>query len=160
MIPAPSPLEIETFFKVVAAVVLSGFVGLERERAEKPAGFRTHMIIGGAAALLVMLGIALLEQYPEVSGGEGALRYDPLRVIEAIIVGVSFIGAGTILKREEKGWVSNLTTAASLLFSAGIGICSALGLFYLAVGLTVLILTINLILNWLSERFIEPRSEE
>ena len=154
MVVEVSPLEIEAFVKVVVAALLAGLVGLERERAAKPAGFRTHMILGGASALLVMLGLALIDTYPESEGTARSMRYDPLRVIEAIIVGVSFIGAGTILKVEKEERIKYLTTAASLLFAAGIGICTAVGLYYLAGALAVLVVVINQVLNWIERRFI------
>lgn len=131
------------------ACVLAGAVGLERESDGKPAGFRTHMIIGGASALLVICGKWLVTSGIMI-GPEPALRYDPIRIIEAVIVGVSFIGAGTVLKVREadKGErVKYLTTAASLLFSAGIGICVAVERFILAAGVTLLILIINSIIG-------------
>ena len=130
---------------IALACLLAGSVGLERESGGKPAGFRTHMILGGAAALLVVCGKWLIRD-GILEGPEEALRYDPIRIIEAVIVGVSFIGAGTILKLSdgEKGErVKYLTTAASLLFSAGIGICVAIERYVIAVGVTVLILLIN-----------------
>ncbi|MFD2256706.1 MgtC/SapB family protein [Luteolibacter algae] len=130
---------------ITLACLLGGAVGLERESDGKPAGFRTHMIISGAASLLVVCGKWLV--IDEIfAGPEGSLRYDPIRIIEAVIVGVSFIGAGTILKisnNDHGARVKYLTTAASLLFSAGIGICVALERFVIAIGMTVLILVIN-----------------
>lgn len=140
--------ELKDLELISLACVLAGAVGWERESTGKPAGFRTHMIIGGAAALLVICGKWLIAD-GIVSGDQSTLRYDPLRLIEAVIVGVSFIGAGTILNIEsnEKGErVKYLTTAASLLFSAGLGICVAIERYILAVGVTVLILVINHVL--------------
>ncbi|MEP4048827.1 MAG: MgtC/SapB family protein [Luteolibacter sp.] len=134
---------------ITLACLLAGVVGLEREKGGKPAGFRTHMIIGGAAALLVVCGKWLVAG-TVLTGPTDSLRYDPLRIIEAVIVGVSFIGAGTILKMpaNEKGSrVKYLTTAASLLFSAGLGICVAIERYIIAAGVTLLILAINHLLG-------------
>ncbi|WP_411826996.1 MgtC/SapB family protein [Luteolibacter sp. AS25] len=130
---------------ITLAALLAGLVGLERESDGKPAGFRTHMIIGGAAALLVVCGKWLVNSGIFERSGS-AMNYDPIRIMEAVIVGVSFIGAGTILKtpeKEEGARVKYLTTAASLLFSAGLGICVAIERFIIAVGVTILILIIN-----------------
>lgn len=132
--------------KVFIAVLLAGAVGLERELSDKPAGLRTNMIIGGAACLLVLLGELLAEAYYGWLN-ENILRIDPLRMIEAIIVGISFIGGGTILKVEQEEKVRYLTSAASILFSGAIGIAVALGQYVLAVGATVMILFINKTVN-------------
>ena len=68
-----------------------------------------------------------------------ALRVDPIRIVEAVITGVSFIGAGTIsVSRGEKAQVRGLTTAASLLFSAAVGITGALNQWLLAASVTFL----------------------
>ena len=140
--------QLEAFLRVAAAAGLAGLLGLERELRDKPAGFRTHMIVGGAAALLLLLGTHLLEHYEE-SAVAGQLRADPLRIVEAIIVGISFIGAGVILKVEEKNRIRNLTTAATILCSATIGIAVAVDLFYLAIGVTALFLIITAAVNWI-----------
>ena len=138
---------------VLLASFLSALVGLEREKEEKPAGFRTHMIIGGAATLLILLGESVVAGF---SKGAGAtLQTDPLRLIEAIIVGVSFIGAGTILKRSGEPEVRNLTTAATLLFSAGIGICVAVERILLAVGVVISALIINVVMKRLERRWFD-----
>ena len=129
--------------KVFIAAILSGVVGFEREREDKPAGLRTHMIIGSAATLLISVGDLLIYSYASEEYIVESLRTDPLRIIEAIIVGVSFIGAGTILKSADELKIKYLTTSAALLFSAGIGIAVGLELYYLAVGVSLLALIIN-----------------
>jgi putative Mg2+ transporter-C (MgtC) family protein len=130
-------------FKVIVSSILAGLVGVERERQEKPAGLRTHMIVGSMACLLVSIGSLLILDYAESSTIVEALRTDPLRVIEAIVVGVSFIGAGTILKSEKDEKIKYLTTSAALLFAAGIGIAVGLELYILAAGVSLLALLIN-----------------
>lgn len=74
------------------------------------------------------------------------LTADPVRVAEAIVVGISFLGAGTILKYSQQGErvVEGLTTSASILSVAAIGITVALSVFVLAVAVTLL----NLFINW------------
>lgn len=132
--------EAELIGKVALAILLGGIVGLERELAAKPAGLRTHMFIAGAAALLVGLADALVDQF-DVS--EGLIRADPVRVIEAIISGVSFIGAGTIIfRRDSSDRVEGLTTAALMLMSAGIGLAVAVELYVVAVAVSLLSLIV------------------
>ncbi len=128
---------------VVLAAVLAGFIGLEREFSGKPAGFRTNMIVGGAAALFISTGQTMMQDFASDSLLAEVIQTDPLRMIEAVVVGVSFIGAGTILKVEEKKKVQYLTTAAVVLFSAGIGMSVAIGQYVVAVGVTVFILFVN-----------------
>jgi putative Mg2+ transporter-C (MgtC) family protein len=110
--------------EVALAMLLGGLIGIEREAANKPAGFRTHMLVSGAAALLVSLGHALVETFQ--SDAPLRLQSDPIRIVEAIVTGVSFLGAGTIFRRARGEHVEGLTTAAALLLSAALGICVAL----------------------------------
>lgn len=132
--------EIDIIIKVTLAVCLGGIIGIERELAKKPAGIRTHMFVTGAATLVMSVATLLINQFNSVYENVSA---DPVRVIEAIIVGISFIGAGTVLKSEKDHNVYYLTTAASILFAAGIGITVALEKFGLAVSLTILVVLIN-----------------
>lgn len=147
--------ELLILLNVIIASVLSGMVGFEREKAHKPAGFRTHMIIGGAAALLVSLGEIMVRNFTNLSYPPNVLQTDPLRIIEAIIVGISFIGAGTILKGREEDKVYYLTSAATILFSAGIGISVALKKYILAIGLTLLIIIINYLVKSIKTHLIK-----
>ena len=125
--------------EVAVAMVLGGLIGVERQAANKPAGFRTHMLVAGAAALFVGLTDALLLHYQDF-GDESLLRADPIRVLSAVIGGVSFLGAGTIFRHHHREQVEGLTTAASLLFSAGVGAAAGLRAWVLAVGATLLAL--------------------
>ena len=70
------------------------------------------------------------------------MRSDPVRIIEAVVTGVSFLGAGTIILRRGRRQVEGLTTAASILFTAAVGVCVALSQLVLAVGVTLLVLAI------------------
>lgn len=118
--------------QVALAMVLAAVIGAEREAARKPAGLRTHMLVSGAAALLVGLGFTIVRRF----GGSSQyplVRVDPVIVIQAVVTAVGFLGAGTILHRSQIGGgspsehVEGLTTAASLLFVAALGTCVALG---------------------------------
>jgi putative Mg2+ transporter-C (MgtC) family protein len=126
--------------KIIAAAVLGGLVGLEREAAERPAGLRTHMLVCGTSALLVILANLMVASFEQ----KNLITADPVRVMEAIVVGISFLGAGTILKHSRESTVEGLTTSASILSVAAIGIAVALNAFLLAIGVTLL----NLFINW------------
>src|SRR5262245_51865901 len=118
--------------EVAFAMLLGGVIGFERELANKPAGFRTHMLVSGAAALLVGMGDILVAKFAEDSGHE-LIQADPFRIIGAVISGVSFLGAGTIF-RGGRQHVEGLTTAASLLVSASIGVAVGTRQWILAIG--------------------------
>lgn len=133
LIFAEAGLQGSILLKVLIAALLGGAIGFERESKDKPAGFRTNMIIAGASALLLTLGQFIASHMVEEFNDQ-ALGIDPTRIIHAIIVGVSFIGAGTILKGKEEETVRYLTSAATILFSAGIGMAVGLDLYILAVG--------------------------
>jgi putative Mg2+ transporter-C (MgtC) family protein len=133
--------ELQILGKVALAALLGGVVGLEREFAERPAGLRTHMLVGAMAAMFVMLASEMVASFEP----QNLMRVDPVRVIEAIVVGISFLGAGTIFKytRQGEGVVEGLTTSASILSVAAIGIAVALDAYVLAVGAALLNLFIN-----------------
>lgn len=136
---------------VLIACILGGILGYERESADKPAGLRTNMFIAGSAALLLILGRVIAIEMNEVHTDQ-ALSIDPTRIIHGIILGVGFIGAGTIWKGNKINTVKNLTTAAMLLFSVGVGIAVALKLYILAVGVTILGLAISNLVRKLVEQ--------
>lgn len=126
---------------VFIACVLSGAVGFEREMHHKPAGFRTQMIVGGASAFLVRLADVAIDRYEVVH--QEVLITDPIRIIQAIIIGISFIGAGTIVKQKGDKDIAYLTTAATTLFSAGIGIGVGFRQYILSAGVTLLVILVN-----------------
>lgn len=139
-------MEWDTQLRVVAAaayaMALGGVIGYERELRNRPAGFRTHMLVAGAAALLVGLGRLVLH---DASDSITGLRVDPLRLVEAVIAGVAFIGAGTIFARRRGTAIAGITTAASLLMVAVIGVATGFQ-YHVAAGaatvLTLLVLTV------------------
>jgi putative Mg2+ transporter-C (MgtC) family protein len=117
-------VELEPVIRLILGFVLSGIVGLEREVSLKPAGLRTHVLVGLGSTLLTVLSI---DAFP---------GSDPSRVAASIIVGIGFLGAGTILKTEEK--VIGLTTAATLWIVASIGVATGAGFYLLAIVTTIL----------------------
>jgi putative Mg2+ transporter-C (MgtC) family protein len=119
--------------RVLVAALLAAVLGWEREQAGKSAGFRTHILVGISAALytgLAELVTAAIEP--------GAARPDPVRVIQAVAVGIGFLGGGVIyVSRSDE--VQGLTTAASIWATAAMGIAAGLAHYRLAVGATVML---------------------
>jgi putative Mg2+ transporter-C (MgtC) family protein len=102
---------------VLWAMFLGGLVGIERERASKASGIRTHMLVAGASAVIVYISA----QMTAASGGDAS------RGIHGVITGIGFLGAGAILQHSKKGVVTGLTTAASIFHTAAIGTAVAAG---------------------------------
>jgi len=143
-----SAYQIQVLAYVAISMVLGGLVGLDRQLADKPAGLKTHMLVAGSATLFVSLGQIIVLSYDV---GPELMKTDPIRIIEAVITGVSFLGAGTIIKRWSNK-VEGLTTAATLLLVAAVGVCVALAQIPLAVGVALLVL-----LTLRGIRFIEEK---
>lgn len=127
--------------RMFAAVLLGAVVGIERERAGKPAGLRTHMLVSLGTAVVV------------IAGSDAGMSLDGLsRVIQGIVTGIGFIGAGTILKLNEQREIQGLTTAAGLWMTAAIGVAVGLGILGVA-----LIGTLVTVLVLVLEHFIDAR---
>lgn len=142
--------------EVALSVLLGACVGLERELAEKPAGLRTHMMMAGAATLLVALGDVLLQHFGR-DNGSGLVQSDPMRIVGAVITSASIVAAGTIFRKAEEDYVEGLTTASSLLLTSAIGIAVALRQFVLAVACVVMVVAILRGVKWIEERIAVAR---
>lgn len=127
--------ELDLLLRVAVAIVLGGILGWERQAAGKAAGLRTHMLVAAGAAMFVGIGDLLVREFQPF--GE-LMRFDPTRLIEAVVAGVSFLGAGTIFVARREGVVHGLTTAASLWATAGVGMAAGLHRYTLACGATLL----------------------
>ena len=117
--------------RVGMAALLGGLLGWEREHAGKAAGVRTHMLVAMGAALFVL-----------VAQQAGISPADNSRVLQGVIAGVGFLGAGTILKGDAESQVKGLTTAAGIWLTAAIGVSAGLGRETTAVLCTVLALAV------------------
>lgn len=118
--------------RMVVAVVLGGIVGIQREQAGKPAGVRTHMLVCLATAVVVLVCIGIGMQHDAQS-----------RVIQGIVTGIGFIGAGSILKLSEERDIQGLTTAAGLWLTAAIGIACGVGT--IGIALITALVTVGLL---------------
>ena len=151
----PDQIQFQVLAHVGLAMVLGATIGLEREIEDKPAGLRTHMLVAGAAALLVALSDVMIKHFNVALGSE-LVRSDLTRIIQAVITGVSFLGAGTIIRHSSTRQVEGLTTAASILFAATVGVCAALSQLVLAVGVTAFVLAtlrgVGHFEQWLEQR--------
>jgi putative Mg2+ transporter-C (MgtC) family protein len=150
-------LELWILLRLLIASALSGLIGYERERTGKNAGLRTHMLVAVGATLFVsftqLFTIDTLPLAPPGPPGNFRLQIEPLATVEAIVTGISFLGAGTIFVSGRRGRVKGLTTAASIWVTAAVGIAVGLERYVLAAGTTVLIL---IILHFVSRFEIAP----
>lgn len=122
---------LEITLKLLLAVALGGLVGVERERSRKPAGFRTNILIClGATMMMIFSDLILADR----SGSAG----DLMRMAAAVVTGIGFIGAGTIIQAQ--GMVIGLTTAATLWAVAGLGLLIGTGYYLIAVIFTAVII--------------------
>lgn len=130
----------QMFYRVLIALGLGAIIGLEREVVGKEAGIRTSMIVCVGATIFALAGLCLpyiIGTSPENISEILARNSGFLGILANIVVGVGFLGAGIIVKTEEK--IHGLTTAAVVWFSAGIGLLVGIGLIKLAVSSTLLI---------------------
>jgi putative Mg2+ transporter-C (MgtC) family protein len=141
--------ELVLLLRLMIAGVLGAVLGWERESAHKPAGLRTHMLVAIASALFTVLAELAVTQFP---GDEGGLRADPIRVIQAVSIGIGFLGSGVIFVSKSGDTVRGLTTAASIWATAAIGIAVGLQHYVLGIGATLLLM---LVLRGMS-RFEDP----
>jgi putative Mg2+ transporter-C (MgtC) family protein len=145
----PGSSSIDLLLRLLLAIGLGGAIGLERELSDKPAGFRTNILICLGAALFTQMSI-LIAAIGAVPAGSG----DPTRIAAQIVSGMGFLGAGTIL--QARGNVRGLTTAATLWTVAAIGMTVGAGAYSLAIGATVLVIAVLVILGMV-ERLILRR---
>ncbi|MEW6219096.1 MAG: MgtC/SapB family protein [Thermodesulfobacteriota bacterium] len=134
--------------RILLAAVLGGLIGIERDMHGRAAGLRTHLLVAAGAALFTILS--------ELIPGQAALRptasglpafADPARVASQIVVGIGFLGAGTIIK--EGLTIRGLTTAACLWIVAAVGMAAGAGRPILAIATTALALLALVFLQYL-----------
>jgi putative Mg2+ transporter-C (MgtC) family protein len=130
------------FFKLLLSIALGGIIGLERETSQKPAGLRTHILICSSSAMMMILSQLVLS-------GTGGTGGDLVRVAAAVITGMGFIGAGTII--QSQGMVHGLTTASTLWTVAGLGLVVGAGYYLIAVLFSALVLGTLILLHRIEE---------
>jgi putative Mg2+ transporter-C (MgtC) family protein len=122
---------VHVIIRLIAATLLGAVIGIQRERAGKPAGLRTHILVSLGTTVFVL-----------ACSGVGMSLDGLSRVIQGIVTGIGFIGAGSILKLSEERDIKGLTTAASVWMTAAIGVAVGLGSLGVALLSTLFTLTI------------------
>lgn len=147
-------MEIEIIYQLILAFALGGLIGLEREIKRREAGLQTYSLVALGSCLFTIIGFELFDFFFEKSG----VSFDPSRIIQAIAVGIGFIGAGVIFRYG--AGVVGLTTAAGLWVTASIGVAVGVGLYLLAVIATVLALFILVVLGFFEKKAFKKEKEE
>lgn len=130
------------------AMILGGILGYERELKAKSAGVRTHMLVAVGAALFVVGPLQ-----------SGMPLGDMSRVLQGIVQGIGFLGAGAIIVRTSQKQIEGLTTAANIWVTAGIGVVAGLGLEATAVLATIMVLVILSVIPFVIPPTIRARGE-
>lgn len=140
--------------RLVLAAILGGIVGIERGSGDRPAGFRTHILVcvGSALFMLVsMYGFDELTPAEALHEGDLGARRDSARIAAQVVSGIGFLGAGTIL--HEGLTIRGLTTAASLWMVSAIGLAVGSGMFFLSIMATVITMITLVTLHTWEKRF-------
>jgi putative Mg2+ transporter-C (MgtC) family protein len=114
-----APHDLEMILRMLLAFALGALLGYERERAGRPAGLRTFMMVTAGSAAFTLVSVYGFED-------QGTVR-DPARVAAQIVTGIGFLGAGTIWRTPST--VRGLTTAATIWFAAAVGMMAGSGLY-------------------------------
>ena len=145
---------LDILLRLCLAMASGTVLGWERESRDKPAGLRTHMMVSLGSALFLIVGLQLSEAF---DAGDDPVRYDPLRIVQGIIGGVGFLGAGAII--HSRGTVHGITTAASIWLTAAIGIACGAGLFQIALTGVVLGLVVLFLFGRLERKHFEDKTD-
>ncbi|OGI82193.1 hypothetical protein A3I95_00965 [Candidatus Nomurabacteria bacterium RIFCSPLOWO2_02_FULL_44_12] len=140
----------EIILRLVIAMVLGMVIGAERRFVHKEAGMKTHALVSLGAAVFILISEAIAIQYASIGG------FDPTRIASQVIVGIGFLGAGSIILQGNR--LLGLTTAGGLWVTAGIGMAAGYGLFGLATITTILVLFV-LVVVYFFERPLVKISE-
>jgi putative Mg2+ transporter-C (MgtC) family protein len=141
----------ELFARLLLAAALGSAVGWERERLQWAAGLRTHMLVAVGSCLMI-----IVSAYGFSTVLSARVVLDPSRVAAQVVTGVGFLGAGSIILRNEA--IKGLTTAASVWAVAGVGLAAGAGLYSASVATTVIILVILAGLKPLEDRYHASRT--
>ena len=138
----------EVAFRLVAATLLAGLIGLDREVRHKPVGLKTLMLVALGAAGFCTMEMELIAR-SEIGVG---FAHAPDRVIQGVVAGIGFLGAGAII--QEGARVRGVTTGATIWVVGGIGMACGFGIYFHAALLTVVTLFVLVVLGWLERRLL------
>ena len=135
----------ELIRRLLLAAFIGGLVGAEREFRQKSAGFRTNILIAIGSAIFTIMSVTLATD-----------RADPTRIAAQIVTGIGFLGAGAIMRTDNR--VHGLTTAATIWVNSALGVAAGAGEYRLAVVGGAITLVVLLILAPI-ERALERRAD-
>ena len=141
---------VEIIIRLAVAVGLGLLIGLERVLVHKEAGMKTHALVSMGSALFIIISELIAIRYGNLAG------FDPTRIASQVIVGIGFLGAGSIILQGNR--LMGLTTAGGLWVTAGVGMAAGFGFYSLAVIATLLILFV-LVVVYKFEKPIRELSE-
>ena len=147
----------EQLLRLASAVLAGTVLGLNRKVGGKAAGMRTHALVSLGAAVSVLAGELLVE------GAAGIDRGAATRVMQGVISGIGFLGAGAIIKSGDRGMVKGLTTAASIWLAAAVGLASGAGFWQtalLATALGLLVLIVGRYIERATRQLLVPELTE
>jgi len=144
--------DLNIFLRILIIAVLAGALGWERESVGKSAGLRTHVLVGIAAVLFVVVGDLMVKKFSVY--GE-LMRFDPASLVGAVVTGISFLGAGMIFFNSNNNRIKGLTTAAGILTTAAIGMIVGLERYVLAVGSTIIVFIVLHFVAKFEERYLQ-----
>lgn len=132
---------LEVITRLIISAIVGGIIGFERESSNRPAGFRTHILVTIGSALIMMVSATAFDPI-----GQGN---DPQRLAAQVVSGIGFLGAGTIMRNGSE--VKGLTTAASLWVCAGLGLAFGAGLYVHGFAGGVIVISTLTVLNKLDK---------
>jgi len=139
-------------YRFTVAAFLAALLGVNREWRNKPAGLRTHILVAVAACAFALLSLELFLETTELHPDA---RSDPIRVIEAVVTGVAFLGAGVII--QSSGTVTGVTTGASVWVAGAIGLSAGIGNVRIALLCAGFGLLALIVLGWIERMTITKR---
>ncbi|WP_273203075.1 MgtC/SapB family protein [Marinobacter subterrani] len=132
----------DMLIRLSVAAGLGLLLGLERELRGKAAGLRSHMLVSLGSSAFIMMGLDIMFS---TAAGDPSARIDPTRIVQGVIGGIGFLGAGSII--QSRGNIQGITTGASIWTSGAIGVACGIGNFVLAGMVTMLALIIMVVLG-------------
>lgn len=143
--------QLDLFLRIFLAVLCGAIIGYERSQRLKAAGIRTHILVSAASALFIIISKYGFNDILNYSN----IELDPSRVAAQVVSGISFIGAGTILIKNQN--INGLTTAAGLWITSGVGMALGSGLYFIGILSAILIVIIQYFLreNFIYEKIVK-----
>ena len=145
----------EVFLRLSIAILVGAAVGWDREKRNKPAGLRTHILVSLAAALFTVI---TFELHAEVSRMAQEVTADPIRIIEAVTSGVAFLAAGAIIRG--RGGVQGLTTGANMWLAGALGVACGSGYYTIAGIATVFAILVLVVLARLEDKLKHSQADQ